>query len=336
MYDRSAATTTIDATNDPTILVLHPFCPFCTLERVSGDEKASLEILNILIRLYSSSEIRRVSPDCETFLDTMKKEATLLAESLLRNGTVDTTFLKDKLTKRLVEDVMPQHGYVAHTGVETTSNNSNNTNAIEVGKNKTLGQIQTLLPTFKSDAARRIIQQEIQLWKQHVPPQNTTTTVPHNQANVAPFSTPDVPGVSEGDDIVNTIDQFKRAVHLSAIAKLCAKLNQYTQCGRLHCIVIEIHGGVPTIIEAIHKLYDPAPRGPSNYLRTLHYSGLRATTSTNDEYAEATMHAMRVLSTIAYNVRDALKEMLAGSPAKMSELQAAATQAGTSVPSVLT
>lgn len=37
-----------------------------------------------------------------------------------------------------------------------------------------------------------------------------------------------------------------------------------------------------------------------------------------------------------FTVRDALKEMLAGSPAKMSELQAAATQAGTSVPSVLT
>lgn len=37
-----------------------------------------------------------------------------------------------------------------------------------------------------------------------------------------------------------------------------------------------------------------------------------------------------------YKARDALKEMLAASPAKMTELQTAATQVGTSVPSALT
>ena len=306
--DKSIATT-IDTDNKPTVLVLHPFCPFCALEQVSGDKKASLEILNVLIRLYSSSEIRRVSSDCETFLDTMKKEASQLVESLFRNGTIDTASLKDELTKGLVEDVMPRHRYVAHMSVEATTN-TDNTNAIEAGARKTLEQLQTLLPTLQNDAARQIIQQDIQTWKSYLSSTTDSVVMLNQPGKIDTENDPIDSDEAERKNILKTIKQLKGAVHPSGIDKLSVELNPFAQRGRAQCIVIATHGGIPVIIEALSKLlYEPTHQGPSKYLRTLHDNGSKATSTTNDEYAEAMMHTMRTLSTIMYKNRDTVKEM---------------------------
>ena len=309
--DKSIATT-VDTDNNPTVLVLHPFCPFCALEEVSGDEKASLEILNILIRLYSSSDIRRVSPDCEAFLDTMKKEASQLVESLLLNGTIDTAFLKDQLTKRLVEDVMPQHGYVAHISVEATTN-TDNSNVFEAGARKTLEQLQTLLPTLQSDAVRQIIQQDIQTWTTHLSSKTDRFLVLNQPDKINTENDPVGADKTERKNIIKTIDNLRSVLHLSAAIQLFLKLNEYAQRGRAHCIMIPIHGGITVTIEALSKLlYEPVHQGPSKYLRTLHYNGSKAITTTNDEHAEAMVHGLRTLSTIVYNNRDAANEICDG------------------------